>query len=148
MKKSGKTGGFQELGKKLDEIAEAVGERAEKGAEKAGTEIKDWRRTLDELGEKVKKAAQEGVEKSTLEIKEMVEVTKLRSEMRQVEREIESALKELGEKTYRLHLEKRIGNVELKKLGAKVTRLRKTIETKEKDIGRLREKRQATERRS
>lgn len=55
-------------------------------------------------------------------------------------KEIEDILKKLGDKTYQLHLEKKIGNVELKKLGGKITQLRKDIEAKEKDIQRLREK--------
>jgi len=94
---------------------------------------------FEELG-KIKKTTQEGIEKFALETKEIGQVAKLRSEVRQRKKEMESFLKELGEKTYQLHLEKKIGNVELKKLGSKITKLKKGIESKEKDIQRLREK--------
>jgi len=48
--------------------------------------------------------------------------------------ELGGKLDELGQKTYHLHLAKKIGNVELRKLGGKITQFRKEIEGKEKDI--------------
>jgi len=133
-------GGFEELGKKLDKLAGKIKSRTREGVEKTRGEAEDWREKIDELGEKIKKTTQEGIEKFALETKEIGRVTKLRSEIRQRKKEMESFLKELGEKTYQLHLEKRIGNVELKKLGSKITKLKKDIESKEKDIQRLRER--------
>jgi len=54
--------------------------------------------------------------------------------------ELGRRLDEFGQKTYHLHLAKKIGNVELRKLGGKITQFRKEIEGKEKDIQKLREK--------
>jgi len=135
-----KMGGFEELGKKLDKLAEKTRSRTQEGVEKTRGEAKNWGEKINKLGEKVKKTTQEGIEKFALETKEIGRVTKLRSEVRQRKKEMESFLKELGEKTYQLHLKKRIGNVELKKLGSKITKLKKDIESKEKDIQRLRER--------
>jgi len=53
---------------------------------------------------------------------------------------MENFLKQLGERTYELHLEKKIGYAELKRIGSKITKLRKHIEAKEKDIQRVGEK--------
>jgi len=135
-----KMGGFEELGKKLDKLAEKTRSRTQEGVEKTRAEAKNWGEKIDKLGEKIKKTTQEGIEKFALETKEIGQVAKLRSEVRQRKKEMESFLKELGEKTYQLHLEKKIGNVELKKLGSKITKLKKGIESKEKDIQRLRER--------
>ncbi len=133
-------GGFEELGKRLDKLAEKVKSRTQEEAEKAGVEIKEWGKRLDELGEKIKKITQEGVEKVSGETKGIVQITKLRSEIREIEKDIDTLTKQLGAKTYQLHLEKKIGNVELKKLGGKITQFKKDIEAKEKGIQRLREK--------
>jgi len=135
-----KMGGFEELGKKLDKLAEKTRSRTQEGVEKTRAEAKNWGEKIDKLGEKIKKTTQEGIEKFALETKEIGRVAKLRSEVRQRKKEMESFLKELGEKTYQLHLKKRIGNVELKKLGSTITKLKKGIESKEKDIQRLRER--------
>ena len=132
--------GFKELGKKLDNLVEKIKSITQEGMEKTAEEARDWKKKLDELGEKIKKTTQEGIERFAFETKELVRVTKLRSEIRGEKKKIESVLEELGEKTYQLHLEKKIGYMELKKLGSKITKLRKTIETKEKDILRLRKK--------
>jgi len=135
-----KMGGFEELGKKLDKLAEKIRSRTQEGVEKTRAEAKDWGEKIDKLGEKIKKTTQEAIEKFALETKEIDQVAKLRSEVRQRKKEMESFLKELGEKTYQLHLKKKIGNVELKKLGGKITKLKKNIETREKEIQRLRER--------
>lgn len=140
MKGDKKMGGFEELGKKLDKLAEKTRSRTQERVEKTRAEAKNWGEKIDKLGEKIKKTTQEGIEKFALETKEIGQVAKLRSEVRQRKKEMESFLKELGEKTYQLHLKKRIGNVELKKLGSKITKLKKGIESKEKDIQRLRER--------
>ncbi len=131
---------FKELGKKLDSLVEKIKSITQEGMEKTAEEAKDWRKKLDTLGEKIKKTTQEGVERFALGTKELAQVTKLRSQIRGEKKKMESVLKELGEKTYQLHLQKKIGYVELKKLGSKITKLRKAIETKEKDILRLRKK--------
>ncbi len=133
-------GGFEELGKRLDKLAEKVKSRTQEEAEKVGVEMKGWGKRLDELGEKIKKTTQEGVEKVSGKTKGIIPITKLKSEIREIEKDIDNLTKELGVKTYQLHLENRIGNVELKKLGGKITQFKKDIEAKEKGIKRLREK--------
>jgi len=133
-------GKFQELGEKLDRLADKAAVRTQEGIEKAGDELKDWGRRVDGLGERIKKVTQEGLEKVADEAKEMVQVAKLKSEIRDKERDVDALTKQLGAKTYQFHLEKKIGNVELKKLGGMITQAKKDIEAKKKEIARLREK--------
>ncbi len=140
MKKDQHTWRFEELGKKVDQLAEKIRDRTQDEAGKAGAEIKEWGKGLDELGEKIKKITQEGVEKVSGKTKGIIRITKLRSEIREIEKDIDSLTRQLGAKTYQLHLEKKIGNVELKKLGGKITQFKKDIEAKKKGIQRLREK--------
>ena len=140
MKKGQGTRKFQELGKKVDQLAERMRGRTQEEAEKAGAEIKEWGKRLDELGEKIKKTTQEGVEKVSGKTKGIIPIAKLRSEIREREKDIDSLTKQVGAKTYQLHLEKKIGNVELKKLGGMITRLKKIVAAKEKEIRRLRRK--------
>ena len=75
MKNGERTWKFEELGKKLDQLAEKIRGRTQEEAEKAGVEIKEWGKRLDELGEKIKKITQEGVEKVSGETKGIVRVT-------------------------------------------------------------------------
>jgi len=140
VKKGQGTWKFQELGKKLDQLAERMRGRTQEEAEKAGAGTKKWGKRLDELGEKIKETTQEGIERFSLEAKERTRVAKLRSEIRERKKDIDNLTKQLGAKTYQLHLEKKIGNVELKKLGGKITQIRRDIEQREKEIERLREK--------
>ena len=140
MKKDQHTWRFEEWGKKVDQLAEKIRDQTQDEAEKAGAGIKEWGKRLDELGEKIKKITQAGVEKVSGKTKGMVQITKLRFKIREVEKDIDSLTRQLGAKTYQLHLEKKIGNVELKKLGDKITQFKKDIEAKEKGIQRLREK--------
>jgi len=140
VKKGERTWKFEELGKKVDQLAEKIGGRTQEQAEKAVAEIKEWGKRLDELGEKIKKTTQEGVEKVSGKTKGIIPITKLKSEIREIEKDIDSLTKQLGAKTYQLHLEKKIGNVELKKLGGKITQFKKDIEAKKKGIQRLRQK--------
>jgi len=95
---------------------------------------------FEELRGRIKKTTRKGIEKLPLEIKGIVRVTRLRSEVRRKKNEMEKFLTELGKKTYQLHLKKKIGHAQLKKLGSKITQLKKDIETKKKDIQRLRER--------
>ncbi|MBA7491011.1 hypothetical protein ES702_01555 [subsurface metagenome] len=133
-------GGFEELGKRLDKLTEKARDRTQEEMEKAGGEIKEWGKKLDELGEKIKKTTQEGVEKVSGKTKGIIPITKLKSEIKEIEKDVDSLTKQLGAKTYQFHLEKKIGNVELKKLGGKITQFKKDIEAKKKGIQRLRQK--------
>ena len=132
--------GFEELGRKLDKLSEGIKAGAQSGVEKTAKQAKDWRKKLDELGEKTKKTTQEGVSWFTTEAKEFGQITKFRTEIRQTEKNIDELYSEIGAKTYELHLQKKIGNVQLKSLGAKITRLKKEMETKEKRIQNLKKR--------
>ena len=133
-------GGFQELGRRLDKLAERIKTATQSGVEKTTREAKDWGEKLDELGDKIKKTTQEGIERFTTETKEFSQITRLRSQVRQGKKDMENLFKQIGEKTYELHLQKKIGHRELKSLGARITRLKKDIEAKEKQIQSLRGK--------
>jgi len=133
-------GGFEELGRRLDKLAEGIKTATQSGVEKTAREAKDWREKLDELGDRIKKTSQEGIERFTTETKGFSQIARLRSQIRQGKKEIENMLKQIGEKTYELHLQKKIGHQELKKMGAKITRLKKDIKAKELQIQSLRGK--------
>lgn len=132
--------GFEELGRKLDKLAGEIRTAAQDGIERTAKEAKDWREKLDGLGEKIRKTTQEGVEWFAKETKEFGEISKLRLQIRQAEKDINDFFGEMGEKTYELHLQKKIGNVELKSLGARITKLKREIEKKKKRIQSLKEK--------
>jgi len=131
-------GGFEELGRRLDKLAEGIKTTTQSGVEKTAREAKDWREKLDDLGDRIKKTTQEGIERFTTETKEFGRITRLRSQIRQGKKETENMFKQIGEKTYELHLQKKIGHPELKKMGAKITRLKKDIKAKELQIQSLR----------
>lgn len=131
---------FQEVGEKLDKLTDRAAVRTQEEIEKAGDELKDWRKRLDKLGERIKKVTQEGLEKVANGAKEMVQVAKLKSGIRDKEKDVDALTKQLGAKAYQFHLEKKIGNVELKKLGGMITQAKKDIKAKKKEIARLREK--------
>jgi hypothetical protein len=57
-----------------------------------------------------------------------------------VEKDMNDLFGQTGRKAYELHLEKKIGNIQLKSLGARITRLRKEIETKKKRIQNLKKR--------
>ncbi len=126
--------GFEGLGKRLDKLTEEIRTVAQGGIERTAKEAKDWRQKLDSLGKVIKKTTQEGVERFGKETKEFGEASKLRLQIRRVEKEINDLLEQTGRKAYELHLQKKIGNVQLKSLGAKITRLKRQIEAKKKRI--------------
>ncbi len=133
-------GGFEELGRRLDKLAEGIKTATQSGVEKTAREAKDWREKLDDLGDKVKKITQEGIERFATETKGFSQIARFRSQIRQREKEIENMFEQMGEKTYELHLQKKIGHPELKKLGARITRLKKDIKAKELQIQSLKGK--------
>jgi len=94
---------------------------------------------FDKLGERIKKVTREGVEKVYGETKEMVQVARLRSKVRDIKKDIDDLTRQLGARTYQLHLEKRIGDVESKKLGGMITQRKKEVEAKKREIARLKE---------
>ena len=132
--------GFEELGKKLDKLRGEIKTAAQDGIERTAKEAKDWRKKLDGLGKIVRKTTQEGVEWFSKETKEFGEVNRLRLQIRRVEKDMNDLFEQTGRKAYELHLQKKIGNIQLKSLGARITRLRKEIETKKKRIQNLKKR--------
>ena len=132
--------GFEELGKKLDRLTEEVKTVAQDGIERTAKEAKDWRKKLDGLGKVVSKTTQEGVEWFGKETREFGEINKLRLQTRRLEKELKDLLEQTGRKAYELHLQKKIGNIQLKSLGGKITRLKRQIATKKERIQDLRGK--------
>jgi len=96
------------------------------------TGFEELGKKLDKLTEEVKTVAQGG--------KGFGEINKLRLQIRRMEKDINDLLEQTGIKTYELHLQKKIGNIQLKSLGAKITRLKKEMETKKKRIQNLKKR--------
>lgn len=134
-------GGFEELGKKLDKLAEQVRVVAQDGIEKTAGEAKQWGKRLDELGEKVRKTAQEGLDKFTVGTKELGQIAKLRSGINQKREEKEEKIKKMGQLAYELHLEEKVDNEEFKRIAKEITGLEKDISDKEKEVENLRARR-------
>jgi len=132
--------GFKELGKKLDKLTEEIKTVAQDGIERTTKEAKNWRKRLDGLGKVIRKTTQEGIEWFSKETKEFSETNKLRLQIRRVEKDIDDLFEQTGRKAYELHLEKKIGNIQLKSLGAKITRLKEEIEAKKKRIQSFKKK--------
>ncbi|MEA1963865.1 MAG: hypothetical protein U9O41_01870 [Candidatus Aerophobetes bacterium] len=133
-------GGFEELGKRLDKLTEAVKRTAQEGVGKSSIEAKEWGKKLDELGERVKKISQQGLERFTSGAKGLGQTGKLRLEIREIEKKLTDKFKETGEKTYELCLQKKIENPELEKLREEITGFKKEVEVKRKKIEELRKR--------
>ncbi|MCD6317852.1 hypothetical protein J7M02_02150 [Candidatus Aerophobetes bacterium] len=131
-------GGFEELGKKLDKLAEQVRITAQGGIEKTAEEAKQWGKHLDELGEKIKKTAQEGLDKFTVGTKELGQIAKLRSGINQKRKEKEEKIKKMGQLAYKLNLGEKVDDEEFKKITKEIADLEKDISDKEKEIENLR----------
>jgi len=127
-------GVLEELGRKADKLTESIKGVVQEGVGKTGSEVKDWRKQLDELTERIKRTTQEGLEKFTSETKELGQMAKIKPRIWQKRKRMEEKFCEMGKLAYRLHLEKRIGNPELKKMGAQITKIRKEIENIEREI--------------
>lgn len=127
-------GTLEELGRKVDKLTESIKGAVQEGMGRTGSEVKDWRKQLDELTERIKKTTQEGLEKFTSETKELGQMAKIKPRIWQKRKRMEEKFCEMGKLAYRLHLEKRIGNPELKEMGAQITKIRKEIENMERGI--------------
>ncbi len=130
-------GGFEELGKKLDKLAEQARVATQDGIEKTAEEAKQWRKHLDGLGERIKKTAQEGLGKFTVGTKELGQIAKLRSGINQKKKEKEKKIKQMGQLACELHLEKKVDNKEFKEIAKEIANLKKDICEKEQEIENL-----------
>jgi len=130
-------GRFEELGKKLDKLAEQIKATTQTGIEKTATEAKEWRDYLDDLAEKIKKTSYEGLEKFAAETKELGRVAKLRSQIRDKKRELQDKFQRMGELSFKLKVYEKVEEEEFKKLGEEISNLEKEIKEKEKEIQKL-----------
>ncbi len=127
-------GTLEELGRKADKLTESIKGAVREGMGRTGSEVKDWRKQLDGLTERIKKTTQEGLEKFTSETKGLGQMARIKPRIWQKRKRMEEKFCEMGKLAYRLHLEKRIGNPELKGMGAQITKIRKEIENIEREI--------------
>ena len=124
-------GKFEEWGRNLDSLTEKLKKVTQE-------ETKEWRKKLDELGEKIKKLTREGLEKITTEARGLGEMAKLRFRIQEEKKKLELALRNLGEETHKLWVKRKINLPSLRELATQVTKLKKGIEAKEKELKSLR----------
>jgi ABC-type phosphate transport system auxiliary subunit len=134
--------GFEEWGKKLDDLMERIKDTTQEGTGKTVKEAGEWGKRLSQLGETVKKTTQEGIEKFATGTKELAQVSKLRSHVRELKTKMTDKFRQMGEETYKLFLKEGIEDEKIKKLGAEVTKLKKDIQTKEDQINKLRKRKE------
>jgi len=136
-KETRETGAFQEMGIRLDELGQKMKVITQKGAGKTSKQAKNWGKKLGEMGGKLKKVTQDGVEKLTTQTKTIAEVSKLRSQIRDIKRKREDKISRLGKITYESHLYKKLDNKDLKEIGEEIAKLEKEIRIKEEGIENL-----------
>jgi len=129
-------GTFEELGKRLDRLADQLKVATQSGIEKTASETKEWKKHLDELAERIKKTAQECFEKFASETKELGQVAKLRGQIRELRKELEEKYKTLGKTAVELRVYEGVEEG-LKKLAQEAIDLEKKIKDKEKEIEKL-----------
>jgi len=136
-KETREMGAFQEMGIRLDELGQKMKVITQKGAGKTSKQAKNWGKKLGEMGGKLKKVTQDGVEKLTTQTKTIAEVSKLRSQIRDIKRKREDKISRLGKITYESHLYKKLDNKDLKEIGEEIAKLEKEIRIKEEEIENL-----------
>jgi len=136
-KETREMGAFQEMGIRLDELGQKMKVITQKGAGKTSKQAKNFGKKLDEIGGKLKKVTQDGVEKLTTQTKTIAEVSKLRSQIRDIKRKREDKISRLGKITYESHLYKKLDNKDLKEIGEEIAKLEKEIRIKEEEIENL-----------
>lgn len=131
------TGTFEEMGRKLDELGQKMKVITQKGAGKTSKQAKNWGEKLDEVGRKLKKVTQNRVEKLATQTKTIAQVSKLRSQIRDIKRKREDKISRLGKIAYESHLYKKLDNKDLKEIGEEIAKLEKEIRIKEEGIENL-----------
>jgi len=127
-------GVLEELGRKADKLTESIKGVVQEGVGKSGSEVKDWRKQLNGLTGRINETNQEGLEQFTSETQGLGQMARIKPRIWQKRKRMEEKFCEMGKLAYRLHLEKRIGNPELKGMGAQITKIRKEIENIEREI--------------
>jgi len=133
-------GGFEELGRRLDKLAETVKRTAREGIGKRARDAKEWGKKLDELGDRVRKISYEGLERFTGGAKGLGQIGKLKLEIREIEKKLTDKFEQIGEKTYKLYLEKKIENIEFEELMEEIAGLKKEMEDKKEKIEGLKKR--------
>ena len=130
-------GKFEDLGKKLDKLADQLRATTQAGIEKTTTETREWKKYLDDLAEKIKKTTQESLEKFATETKEFGQIAKLRSQIKDDKRKLEDKFKQLGELAFRLNVQERLEDEEIKKITREIQEIENKIKEKEEQIKKL-----------
>lgn len=130
-------GSFEELGKRLDKLADQVRAATQSGIERTTNETKEWRRHLDELGERIRKTTQEGFEKFTTETREFGQITKLRSQIREIKRKLDEKFKKMGQISFALKVHERVEEEELKNIAREIVDLEEQMKEKENQVKKL-----------
>ena len=130
-------GTFEEMGRKLDELAQKVKVIAYEGAGKTSKEAKDWGKKLDEIGRMLKKRTREGVGKFATQTKNFTQLNKLRSQIRDIQNKKEHKITKLGNRFYKSGLYKKLEDNELNEMVEEIVKLEKEIKIKEEEIQKL-----------
>lgn len=130
-------GAFEEMGKRLDELTQRVRVATKEGVDKTGKGANDWRKKLDELGGTIRQVTQEGVGRFATQTKTFTQNTKLRSQIRDVQKKKEHKITELGNKLYKSGLYDKIEDDELNGIVEEIAKLEKEIKMKEEEIQKL-----------
>jgi len=130
-------GKFEEVGRRLDRLAEEIKNAAQTGIEKTTVETKEWKRYLDELADKIKKTAQEGLEKFAAETKELGQIAKLRSQIKEKRKLLQEKFERMGELAFELKIHEKVEEESLKRVAEEISLLQKEIQEKEKEVESL-----------
>jgi len=130
-------GAFEEMGRKLDELAQKVKIATQKGVGRTGKEAKQWSKKLNEMGTMIKKVSQEGVEKFATQTKNFTQLNKLRSQIQDIQKKKEHKITKLGNRFYESGLYKKLEDNELNEMVEEIAKLEKEIKIKEEEIQKL-----------
>ncbi len=130
-------GAFEEMGRKLDELAQKVKIATQEGVGRTGKGAKDWGKKLDELGGTIKKMTREGIEKFASQTKNFTQITKLNSQIRDIQKKKEHKITKLGNRFYESGLYKKLEDNELNEMVEEIVKLEKEIKIKEEEIQKM-----------
>lgn len=130
-------GTLEEMGRKLDELAQKVKVIAYEGAGKTSKEAKDWGKKLDEIGRMLKKRTREGVGKFATQTKNFTQLNRLRSQIRDIQNKKGHKITKLGNRFYKSGLYKKLEDNELNEMVEEIVKLEKEIKVKEEEIQKL-----------
>jgi len=130
-------GAFEEMGRRLDELAQKVKITTKEGVDRTGKEAKDWGKKLDEIRRTLKKMTQEGIEKFATQTKNFTQLNKLRSQIRDIQKKKKYKITELGNRFYKSGLYEKLEDNGLNEMVDEIASLEKKIKIKEEEIQKL-----------